>query len=118
MGEMEESITIRMGKEDTQTMDDFMVEIGVKSRSRFIRDAIIGYINLKKEGANGAGNGIFVRFKEVQMEAIRLMVEQGVAFDEEEFVRKCTMDRIVTKESEVEAANRALAMAQKTSAMK
>jgi len=118
MGEMEESITIRMGTEDVRIMDDFMVESGVKSRSRFIRDAIIGYISLQKQSADSAGNGIFVRFREVQMEAIRLMVEQGYAFDSEEYIRNCVMEKLVDKNSEREHADLAFKAAQKASMMK
>jgi hypothetical protein len=114
------AISIRMGTEDLQMIEDFMSEKGLDSRSRFIRDAIAGYIASQRQGSGSAGNenGIFVRFREVQMEAIRLMVEQGVAFDEEEFVRKCTMEKLISKENEAESADHAFKAAQMTSKMK
>ena len=120
MGEKEITISIRMGTEDIQMMEDFMLEKGIDSRSRFIRDAIAGYISSQKRGPGGAGNGsgVFVRFKEVQMEALRLMVEDGTAFDEEEYIRRCVLEKLVSPESEADSANRAFKAAQMASKMK
>jgi len=120
MGEKEIAISIRMGTEDVQMMEDFMSENGIDSRSRFIRDAIAGYINLQRKGSGSAGirNGIFVPFNEVQLETLRLMVEDGIAFSEEEYIRSCVREKIVSKESETDSIERAFKNAQLTSKMK
>jgi hypothetical protein len=119
MGDKEITISIRMGTEDIQSMEDFMAEKGIDSRSRFVRDAIAGYIASQRSGSGSAGGGgIFVRLKEVQMEALRLMVEDGTAFDEEEYIRKCVLEKIVSPESEADSAGRAFKAAQMASKMK
>ncbi|MCL1811687.1 MAG: ribbon-helix-helix domain-containing protein [Methanomassiliicoccaceae archaeon] len=119
MGEKEITISIRMGTEDIQSMEDFMAERGIDSRSRFVRDAIAGYISSQRDGPGGAGSsGLFIRFKEVQMEALRLMVEDGTAFDEEEYVRKCVLEKLVSPENEADSAERAFKAAQMSSKMK
>ena len=121
MGEKEIPISIRMGIEDVQMMEDFMAEKGIDSRSRFIRDAVAGYIDAQKSKPGSAGmngSGIFVRFREVQMEALRLMVEDGTAFDEEEFIRKCVLEKLVSPETEADSADRAFKAAQLASKMK
>ncbi|MDR1404377.1 MAG: ribbon-helix-helix domain-containing protein [Candidatus Methanoplasma sp.] len=117
----EVTISIRMGTEDLQTMEDFMAENEIDSRSRFVRDAISGYIASQRHNApDGAGpaSGFFVRFREVQMEALRLMVEDGIAFNEEEYIRKCVLEKLVKPESETDSAERAFKAAQMTSKMK
>ncbi|MDR1690816.1 MAG: ribbon-helix-helix domain-containing protein [Candidatus Methanoplasma sp.] len=119
MGEKELTISIRMGTEDLQMMEDFMSEKGIDSRSRFIRDAISGYIKSQKHGVSGgAESGVFVRFREVQMEALRLMVEDGTSFDEEEYIRKCVLEKLISPESEADSAGRAFKAAQMASKMK
>ena len=120
MGDKEIPISIRMGIEDVQMMEGFMAEKGIDSRSLFIRNAIAGYISSQKlkSGTAGTGGGIFVRFREVQMEALRLMVEDGTAFDEEEFIRKCVLEKLVSPETEADSADRAFKAAQLASKMK
>ncbi|MCL2317882.1 MAG: hypothetical protein FWC44_02340 [Methanomassiliicoccaceae archaeon] len=120
MGEKEVAISFRIGVEDNQVMEDFMTERKIDGRSRFIRDAIIGYINQQKRVSESAGteNGIFVRFREVHMEALRMMVEDGTAFSEEEYVRKCVLDKLVSRESEADSIERAFKAAQLASKMK
>ena len=120
MGDKEIPISIRMGIEDVQMMEDFMAESGIDSRSRFIRDAIAGYISSQKlkSGDAGIGGGIFVRFREVQLEALRLMVEDGTAFNEEEFIRKCVLEKLISPETEADSADRAFKAAQLSSKMK
>ena len=119
MGDKEITISIRMGTEDIQLMEDFMSEKEIDSRSRFVRDAIAGYISSQRAGTSSAGkSGVFVRFKEVQMEALRLMVEDGTAFDEEEYIRKCVLEKLVSPESEADSAGRAFKAAQMASKMK
>lgn len=121
MSEKEISITLRMGIEDFQMMEDFMSENGIDGRSHFIRDAISGYIASQRSGVSrGADSegGIFVRFKEVQMDALRLMVEDGTAFDEEEYVRKCVLEKLISRDAEADSADRAFKAAQMASKMK
>lgn len=120
MGEKEITISIRMGAEDIQQMEDFMAEREIDSRSHFIRDAIAGYIRSQRLSSGGARSegGIFVRFREVQMETLRLMVEDGTAFDEEEYIRRCVLEKIVSRETEADSAERAFKAAQMASKMK
>ena len=44
-------ITLRVGSDDIQLMEDYMAEAGIGNRSDFIRDAIRGYIEYKKAEA-------------------------------------------------------------------
>ncbi|MDR3075059.1 MAG: ribbon-helix-helix domain-containing protein [Candidatus Methanoplasma sp.] len=121
MADKEVTISIRMGTEDIQIMEDFMAENDIDSRSRFVRDAISGYIASKRQGVTGSAgsvSGVLVRFREVQMEALRLMVEDGIAFDEEEYIRKCVLEKLVKPESEADSADRAFKAAQMASKMK
>ncbi len=122
MGEKETTISFRMGKEDLQMLEEFMDEHGIdeRGRSRLIRDAIAGYISSQGHGSGsaGKGSGIYVRFNEVQMEALRMMVEDGTAFDEEEFIRRCVHAKLVSPEVEADSANRAFKAAQMASKMK
>lgn len=120
MGEKEITISVRMGTEDVQMMEDFMTERGIDGRSHFIRDAIASYIDSQRSGRSGAEteNGIFVRFREVQMDALRLMVEDGTCYNEEEYIRKCVLEKIVSPESEADSADRAFKAAQMASKMK
>ncbi|MCL2509912.1 MAG: ribbon-helix-helix domain-containing protein [Methanomassiliicoccaceae archaeon] len=120
MGETEVTFSIRMGIEDYQELMDFMSENGIKNRSRFIRDAITERLSSQKLKSGDAGTvgGYFVRFKEVQMEALRLMVEDGTAFDEEEFIRSCVLKRLVSPETEADSADRAFKAAQLASRSK
>jgi hypothetical protein len=52
------------------------------------------------------------------MEALRLLVEDGTAFDEEEFIRKCVLEKLVSREAEADSADRAFKAAQLASKMK
>ncbi|MCL2148429.1 MAG: ribbon-helix-helix domain-containing protein [Methanomassiliicoccaceae archaeon] len=119
MSEKEVAVSIRMTVDEVQLMEEFMAEKGIDSRSQFIRDAVSGFISLQKRVTGGAiGDGYFIRFNEVQMGALRLMVEDGTIFSEEEFVRKCVLDRIVSPESEADSASRSFKAAQMASKMK
>lgn len=120
MAEKETLISIRMGSEEIQRMEGLMFDLGIDSRSRFIRDAIDLYVASKgKANVNAEESGIFVRFKEIHMEAIRLMVEDGTAgLDEEDYVRRCTLTKLITPEAEADSADRAFKAAQLSSKMK
>jgi Arc/MetJ-type ribon-helix-helix transcriptional regulator len=121
MVEKELTISIRLSVEDNQMIEDFMAERKIDSRSRFIRDAISGYIDLQRRAGRSnseIGEGIFVRLREMHLETLRLMVEDGTAFSEEEYIRKCVLEKLVSPESESDSANRAFKAAQSTSRMK
>jgi predicted transcriptional regulator len=121
MGEKELTISIRIDAEVNQLMEDYMAEKKIDSRSRFIRDAIAGYIDLQRRaeiGGSELGVGIFVRLREAHIEALRLMVEDGTAFSEEEYVRRCVMEKLVSPETEAESVKNAFKAAQMTSKMK
>ena len=112
-------VTIRMGPEEIQAMEDFMAENDIGNRSDFIRAAITGYIDSQKEDVTVVSDsGIFVRFSDLQLNALENLVQSGICFDEEEFVRKCVLDRILPKEVEEEAFNNAFRAAQRNAALK
>jgi len=119
--EKELTISIRISTEDVQMMEDFMAEKKIDSRSRFIRDAVAGYIEMQRRAGRSSseiGDGIFVRLREMHLEALRLMVEDGTAFSEEEYIRKCLLEKLISPESEADSADRAFKAAQSTSRMK
>lgn len=112
-------VTIRMGPEDLQMVEDFMDDRGIENRSIFIRDAIRGYIDAQRNGvADASGSGIFVRFSDLQMDALQGLVQRGICLNEEEFVRKCVLDRIVPATVEEEAYADSFRTAQRNAALK
>lgn len=113
-------VTLRMGPEEIQMMEDFMDEHDIGNRSDFIRDAIRGYIASQRSGGapNASGSGIFVRFSDLQMDALQGIVQRGICLDEEEFVRKCVLDKIVPAAVEEEAYADSFRTAQRNAALK
>ena len=112
-------ITIRMGPEEIQMMEDFMGDHDIGNRSDFIRDAIKGYIASMKAGQPmTAEGGIFVRLSDVQLETLNGLVQTGLAVSEEEYIRKCLLDKIVPKSVEDEAIENAFRAAQMKAAYK
>lgn len=112
-------ITIRMGPEEIQLMEDFMADHDIGNRSDFIRDAIKGYVeSMRADVPEKAEGGIFVRLSEIQMDTLKSLVATGIATSEEEFVRKCLLDKIVTKDVETEAIENAIRAAQMKAALK
>ena len=112
-------VTIRMGPEEIQAMEDFMADNDIGNRSDFIRAAITGYIASQKAGVQvTSDSGIFVRFSDLQLDALGNLVKSGICFDEEEFVRKCVLDRILPKTVEEEAFDNAFRTAQRNAALK
>ncbi len=117
MGE-DTKVTLRMGPEEVRIMDDYVdehPEIG--SRSNFIRAAVRAYVGSREAGTEEKG-GIFVRFSEVQMGALRLMKEEGICLNEEEFVRNCVLRQLISEETAKESAENAFRTAQLASKMK
>lgn len=113
-------VTLRMGPEEIQMMEDFMDEHDIGNRSDFIRDAIRGYIATQRCGAAGCapGSGIFVRFSDLQMDALQGLVQRGICLDEEEFVRRCVLEKIVPASVEEEAYADSFRTAQRNAALK
>lgn len=112
-------VTLRMGPEELQMMEDFMEERDIENRSIFIRDAIRGYIDSQRNGIpNASGSGIFVRFSDLQLDALQGLVQRGICLNEEEFVRKCVLDKIVPATVEEEAYADSFRTAQRNAALK
>ena len=112
-------ITIRMGPEDIQMMEDFMADQDIGNRSDFIREAVKGYIASVKAGKPfDTTGGVFVRLNDVQMDTLDNLVRTGVAVSPEEFIRKCVLDKIVPKSIEDEAIENAFRAAQMKAALK
>ncbi len=112
-------ITIRMGPEEIQMMEDFMGDHDIGNRSDFIRDAIKGYIASMKAGQPmTAEGGIFVRLSDVQLETLNGLVQTGLAVSGEEYIRKCLLDKIVPKSVEDETIENAFRAAQMKAAYK
>ena len=112
-------ITIRMGPEEIQAMEDFMADHDIGNRSDFIRAAITGYIASQKAGVSvTSDSGIFVRFSDIQLDAMNTLVESGMCIDPEEFVRHCVMDKLLPKSVEEEALENAFRVAQRNAALK
>lgn len=113
-------VTLRMGPEEIQMMEDFMDEHDIGNRSDFIRDAIRGYIASQRNGGSNSASesGIFVRFSDLQMDALQGIVQRGICLNEEEFVRKCVLDKIVPATVEGEAYADSFRTAQRNAALK
>lgn len=112
-------VTIRMGPEEIQMMEDFMSEHDIGNRSDFIRDAIRGYVASQRNGGSTqAEGGIFVRFSDLHMDALSGLVQRGICYDEEEFVRRCVLEKIISKTVEEEAFNDSFRLAQRNAALK
>ena len=112
-------VTIRMGPEEIQAMEDFMAENDIGNRSDFIRAAIMGYIASQKTNIPGSENGgIFVRFSDLHMDALGNLVKSGMCLDAEEFIRRCVLEKIVPKNVEEEAFENAFRLAQQSAALK
>lgn len=113
-------VTLRMGPEEIQLMEDFMADNGIGNRSDFIRDAIRGYIAGQKNGSsmNASESGIFVRFSELQLNALQGLVQLGICLNEEEFVRKCVLDKIVPAANLEKALADSFSLAQRNAELK
>ena len=113
-------VTLRMTAEDIQMMEDFMDEHDIGNRSDFIRDAIRSYIASQRlsDDQKASVGGIFVRFSDLHMDAIRGLVSLGMGIDEEEYVRKCVLDTIIPKTALDEAVENAFRNAQRNASLK
>ena len=112
-------VTIRMGADEIQVMEDFMADHDIGNRSDFIRDAIKGYIAAIKAGnPTTAEGGIFVRLSDVHLNTLEALVKTGIAVSEEEYIRKCLLDKIIPKGVEEESIENAFRAAQMNAALK
>ena len=112
-------ITVRMGTEDFQAMDAFMVDHDLENKSIFVRDAIRAYMeSYDSRDQKAPEGGIFVRFSDLHMDALNQLVQRGICLDEEEFVRRCVLEKIVPKTIEEEAYSESFRTAQRNAALK
>ena len=111
-------VTIRMGPDVIQAMEDFMADHGIENRSDFIRDAISDYIASQENGGSASTGGIFVRFSELQMDALENIIQSGVAYDVEELVRGCVLHRTVPEQVQTDPYANASRSAQRNAVLK
>lgn len=105
-----ENVSLRMGKEDLQKMDDFLKdhpEMG--GRSLFIRTAINHYINRDADvRVDQNGDGLYVRFTAAELAAMDNLVARGMYLNREEIVRSYFKKFILEPQTEKVAAQQAL----------
>jgi Arc/MetJ-type ribon-helix-helix transcriptional regulator len=109
----EKVVSLRMGVEDLQLMDDYLEdhpELG-KSRSLFIRNAVREYIDRDADVAKSDKNGLFVPYTSAEMMAMKTMVDKGSYLSEAEFVRNATREYLMPKPVAIEKASAAMNMA-------
>ena len=99
-------ITLRMGTEELQALEDFMGERDLENKS----DSPAG--QMPSEG------GIFVRLSDIHLDALNQLVQRGMCLNEEEFIRRCVLDKIVPKTVEEEAIEDSFRTAQRNAALK
>ena len=95
-------ITLRMGTEELQALEDFMGERDLENKSY---DSPAG--QMPSEG------GIFVRLSDIHLDALNQLVQRGMCLNEEEFIRRCVLDKIVPKTVEEEAIEDSFRTAQR-----
>mgnify|MGYP000855897503 CR=1 FL=1 len=114
MAEEGTQVTIRMGLEEIQKMEDFMADNDIGNRSDFIREAISSYIaDQKVKAAGGSEGGIFVHLTDEQLGILKGIEMDGTcSISAEEFARKCITDVIVPAEIQQEVIMRAVRASQ------
>ena len=95
-------ITLRMGTEELQALEDFMGERDLENKS----------------GQMPSEGGIFVRLSDIHLDALNQLVQRGMCLNEEEFIRRCVLDKIVPKTVEEEAIEDSFRTAQRNAALK
>ena len=93
-------ISLRMGTEDIQTMDEFLEghpELG--GRSLFIRTAVRQYIDRDADVRTSNKNEVTVRLSAAELDTIDSMVDDGAFIDRADAIR--TMMRRVMVKDEV-----------------
>ena len=111
-------ITLRMGTEELQALEDFMGERDLENKS--IREAIKRYMETydSPAGQMPSEGGIFVRLSDIHLDALNQLVQRGMCLNEEEFIRRCVLDKIVPKTVEEEAIEDSFRTAQRNAALK
>jgi hypothetical protein len=95
----DERITLRMGTNDVQSMDDYLVEHPeLGTRSQFIRTALKEYMNRDGKCAPSDKSGIYVRLNEKERMALKMIVDDETFIDGEEFFRHLLRKAISVKE--------------------
>ena len=89
-------ISLRMGTEDIQTMDDFLEghpELG--GRSLFIRTAVRQYIDRDADVRTSNKNEVTVRLSAAELETIDSMVDDGTYIDRADAIRSMMRSMMV-----------------------
>ena len=105
-------ITLRMGTEELQALEDFMGERDLENKSRYMETYDSPAGQMPSEG------GIFVRLSDIHLDALNQLVQRGMCLNEEEFIRRCVLDKIVPKTVEEEAIEDSFRTAQRNAALK
>jgi hypothetical protein len=103
----DERVTLRMGTEELQALDSFLAKNPkLGTRSQFIRTAISEYIDRDADVATRSdSDGIFTRFTESEMMAIKVVVEgKGMFISNEELIRAAVHKMMARHEETVENA--------------
>ena len=113
-------ITIRMGPEVIQAMEDFMAENDIGNRSDFVRCAVEYYIQSQKNGMPPQmEGGVFVHLSDMQLDILTKVAMDGtLATSVEEFIRACVLEKIVPADVKAEIVRRALESAQQSAMLK
>lgn len=113
-------ITLRMGTDEAQALEDFLGERDIDNKSDFIREAIKWYMEHYDaiDAMAAPEGGIFVRLSEMQMDVLNQLVQRGICLNGEEFIRRCVMEKIVPKTVEEEAYADSFRAAQQNAALK
>lgn len=115
-------VTLRMGPEDVQIMDDFVEDNpDIGSRSNLIRAAVRAYVSGDAPGIRDIHedeSGLFVRFSEIHLNILSSLKGEGICLNEEEFVRTCVLDVIVPEANKSKTIENVFEYAQLSSKMK
>ena len=91
-------ISLRMGTEDIQAMDDFLEghpELG--GRSLFIRTAVRQYIDRDADVQTSNRNEVAVRLSAAELETIDSMVDDGTYIDRSDAIRSMMRNVMVNE---------------------
>ncbi|MCQ2070208.1 MAG: ribbon-helix-helix domain-containing protein [archaeon] len=109
-------ITVRLSPAENQLLEDFIADHDIDNRSDVIREAIKAFIS-EKEPNNGDGDGVFVRFTPIVLQAMENLRREGVVFDAESYVRQLVLSDLIPEEAIRASKERAFTDAQRASRM-
>ena len=98
-------VSLRMGEEEIQMMDDFLKghpELG--GRSLFIRTAIRQYIDRDADVRTSSNNTVEVRLSRAELETIQSMVDDGTYIDCADAIRNMVRSKLVNETKVTEVA--------------